>query len=58
MNKDDHSAKSVSKTQPKGEAERDNDAQRPDGSTGTTHDSTAQKTARGHQPHQDSGSDR
>lgn len=30
----------------KGEEERDNDAQRPDGSSGTTHDSTAQKTAR------------
>ncbi|MBA1197774.1 hypothetical protein PS623_00862 [Pseudomonas fluorescens] len=29
-----------------GEAERDNDALRPDGSTGTEHDSTAQKTAR------------
>lgn len=30
----------------RGEEERDNDAQRPDGSTGTSHDSTAQKTAR------------
>ena len=30
-----------------GEAERDNNAQRPDGSTGTHHDSTAQKAARG-----------
>ncbi|SER72777.1 hypothetical protein [Pseudomonas soli] len=30
-----------------GKAERDNDAHRPDGSTGTRHDSTAQKTARG-----------
>ena len=30
-----------------GEAERDNNAQRPDGSTGTQHDSTAQKAARG-----------
>ncbi|MCO8164344.1 hypothetical protein NJC40_24345 [Pseudomonas sp. 21LCFQ02] len=30
-----------------GEAERDNDALRPDGSTGTQHDSTAQKAARG-----------
>ena len=29
-----------------GEEERDNDALRPDGSTGTSHDSTAQKTAR------------
>ena len=38
-----------SKTSPqtaKGEEERDNDAQRPDGSSGTSHDSTAQKTAR------------
>ncbi|QWA30962.1 MULTISPECIES: hypothetical protein [Pseudomonas] len=32
---------------PAGEAERDNDAHRPDGSTGTRHDSTAQKAARG-----------
>lgn len=32
---------------PGGEQERDNDAQRPDGSTGTQHDSTAQKAARG-----------
>ncbi|MCO7519129.1 MULTISPECIES: hypothetical protein [unclassified Pseudomonas] len=31
---------------PQGEQERDNDAQRPDGSGGTAHDSTAQKTAR------------
>lgn len=31
---------------PDGEAERDNDAKRPDGSGGTSHDSTAQKTAR------------
>ncbi|SDT17207.1 hypothetical protein SAMN05216598_4260 [Pseudomonas asplenii] len=38
-----------SKTQ--GEEERDNDAQRPDGSTGTSHDSTAQKTARNQGPH-------
>jgi hypothetical protein len=29
-----------------GEQERDNDAQRPDGSGGTSHDSTAQKEAR------------
>ncbi|WP_201006756.1 hypothetical protein [Pseudomonas cichorii] len=29
-----------------GEVERDNDAHRPDGSSGTAHDSTAQKTAR------------
>nr|WP_314877571.1 hypothetical protein [uncultured Pseudomonas sp.] len=33
-------------SKPAGEAERDNDARRPDGSTGTEHDSTAQKTAR------------
>lgn len=31
---------------PGGEAERDNDAHRPDGSAGTQHDSTAQKTAK------------
>jgi hypothetical protein len=31
---------------PQGEQERDNDAHRPDGSSGTEHDSTAQKTAR------------
>lgn len=55
MNKDDHSVRPGSPTQ--GEEERDNDAQRPDGSTGTAHDSTAQKTARGHQPHKDSASD-
>lgn len=30
-----------------GEEERDNDAHRPNGSTGTGHDSTAQKAARG-----------
>lgn len=35
------------KTRPSGEEERDNDAQRPDGSGGTEHDSTAQKAARG-----------
>ncbi|MDV9030762.1 hypothetical protein Q7C30_001415 [Pseudomonas sp. RAC1] len=29
-----------------GEQERDNDARRPDGSSGTSHDSTAQKAAR------------
>lgn len=32
---------------PHGEEERDNDAHRPNGSTGTGHDSTAQKAARG-----------
>ncbi len=37
-----------SQTKVTGEQERDNDARRPDGSTGTSHDSTAQKTARGH----------
>lgn len=37
-----------SKTQEtQGEAERDNDAHRPDGSAGTSHDSTAQQVARG-----------
>ncbi|MNI88324.1 hypothetical protein D3C73_1456140 [compost metagenome] len=34
-----------------GEVERDNDARRPDGSSGTAHDSTAQQTARGKGPH-------
>lgn len=34
-----------------GEVERDNDAHRPDGSSGTAHDSTAQQTARGKGPH-------
>ncbi|WP_167494832.1 hypothetical protein [Pseudomonas inefficax] len=34
------------RSETQGEEERDNDAQRPDGSTGTSHDSTAQKTAR------------
>ncbi|WP_177408577.1 MULTISPECIES: hypothetical protein [unclassified Pseudomonas] len=38
-------------TGPNGEQERDNDAHRPDGSTGTSHDSTAQKTARDHNQH-------
>ncbi|WP_177410774.1 hypothetical protein [Pseudomonas sp. LB-090624] len=33
-------------SKPQGEEERDNDAHRPDGSSGTDHDSTAQKTAR------------
>ncbi|MFJ4067222.1 hypothetical protein ACIPW4_18270 [Pseudomonas sp. NPDC089996] len=37
-----------SKSEPDGEEERDNDAHRPDGSSGTSHDSTAQKTAREH----------
>lgn len=58
MNKADHSPRPGSQTRSKGEQERDNDAHRPDGSTGTSHDSTAQKTARDHQPHNDSGSDR
>jgi hypothetical protein len=38
-------------TRPQGEEERDNDAHRPDGSTGTSYDSTAQKTARDHVHH-------
>ena len=38
-------------TRPHGEEERDNDAHRPDGSTGTSNDSTAQKTARDHHQH-------
>ncbi|QXI31668.1 hypothetical protein HU752_016765 [Pseudomonas vanderleydeniana] len=40
-----------SQTKELGEQERDNDAHRPDGSTGTRHDSTAQKTARDQGPH-------
>jgi len=39
-----HRPKAPSKSQ--GEEERDNDAHRPDGSSGTDHDSTAQKAAR------------
>ncbi|MBA6115253.1 hypothetical protein JET76_00760 [Pseudomonas putida] len=39
--------KAVEQAKTTGEQERDNDARRPDGSTGTTQDSTAQKTARG-----------
>lgn len=39
-------AKRVEQARNTGEKERDNDAQRPDGSTGTEHDTTAQKTAR------------
>lgn len=48
MNRQDdaNSPKPEAQTQSKGEEERDNDAHRPDGSSGTTHDSTAQKTAR------------
>lgn len=37
-----------SHTKSNGEEERDNDAHRPDGSSGTAHDSTAQKAAREH----------
>lgn len=48
MNKEAHSQKAGSQTRSNGEQERDNDAHRPDGSTGTSHDSTAQKTARDH----------
>lgn len=43
--------KEGAQTRPHGEEERDNDAHRPDGSTGTSHDSTAQKTARDHDRH-------
>lgn len=39
-------AKRVEQARTTGEKERDNDAQRPDGSTGTEQDTTAQKTAR------------
>ncbi|BBH46723.1 hypothetical protein [Pseudomonas sp. KU43P] len=51
MNKEAHSEKPSSQPESKGEEERDNDAHRPDGSTGTSHDSTAQKTARDHGHH-------
>ena len=43
-------AKTLEQSKTTGEKERDNDAQRPDGSTGTAHDSTAQKAARGARP--------
>ncbi|WP_196375163.1 MULTISPECIES: hypothetical protein [Pseudomonas] len=46
MNKGSDTQKETSQTNTQGEQERDNDAHRPDGSTGTAHDSTAQKTAR------------
>ncbi|MDT8921274.1 hypothetical protein VXM67_16015 [Pseudomonas sp. Rh2] len=47
MSKADPSQNTDTQQNPKGEQERDNDALRPDGSTGTSHDSTAQKAARG-----------
>lgn len=50
MKNDDHQHKPGSHTETNGEEERDNDAHRPDGSSGTPHDSTAQKTAREHEP--------
>ncbi|MDH2182423.1 hypothetical protein N5K35_01630 [Pseudomonas sp. GD03651] len=50
MTKDVHQKKPASQSKPDGEEERDNDAHRPDGSSGTSHDSTAQKTAREHEP--------
>ncbi|MFG0863114.1 hypothetical protein [Pseudomonas sp. CJQ_13] len=50
MKKDDQPQNTGSQTKSNGEQERDNDARRPDGSTGTSHDSTAQKTARDHGP--------
>lgn len=43
---DETTAEAEARTKPSGEQERDNDAQRPDGSGGTEHDSTAQKAAR------------
>lgn len=52
MKNDAHTQKPEEQKGPDGEEERDNDAHRPDGSTGTDHDSTAQKTARDHTPHQ------
>lgn len=45
MKKHSEDRSSVAPTK-QGEQERDNDAHRPDGSSGTGHDSTAQKTAR------------
>ena len=39
-------SENVTLSNTQGEQERDNDAHRPDGSTGTAQDSTAQKTAR------------
>lgn len=43
---DEHETEAQARAKPSGEQERDNDAQRPDGSGGTEHDSTAQKAAR------------
>ncbi len=51
MKKKSDRQKAGAQTKPHGEEERDNDAHRPDGSTGTAHDSTAQKTARDHVQH-------
>lgn len=51
MKKQSDRQKETAQTRPGGEEERDNDAQRPDGSTGTSHDSTAQKAARDHDRH-------
>ncbi|MFK0091932.1 hypothetical protein [Pseudomonas sp. NPDC090592] len=48
MRKEVQQQKAGSRSKPDGEEERDNDAHRPDGSSGTSHDSTAQKTAREH----------
>ncbi|RMQ47678.1 hypothetical protein ALQ04_04144 [Pseudomonas cichorii] len=45
-NTTDTKKKSVPSADKSGEVERDNDAHRPDGSSGTAHDSTAQKTAK------------
>ena len=49
MTKDVQQKKQASQSKADGEEERDNDAHRPDGSSGTSHDSTAQKTAREHE---------
>ncbi len=51
MKKQSQAQKPGAQTHSHGEEERDNDAHRPDGSTGTAHDSTAQKTARDHDQH-------
>ncbi|MBX8563856.1 hypothetical protein K5D44_04070 [Pseudomonas cichorii] len=51
MKKNTDTKKKAVPTDQSGEVERDNDAHRPDGSSGTSHDSTAQKTARNEGKH-------
>ncbi|MFJ4142696.1 hypothetical protein [Pseudomonas sp. NPDC089734] len=50
-NSSDMKKKATPPSNQSGEVERDNDAHRPDGSSGTEHDSTAQKTARNEGKH-------